>query len=161
MTLGWHDSNTENWASFFFFFPPKHPFISPVCFSSCSASAAASDFPLHYPPQVSGYTSSHQALMPRVKPGRCLSSLLQNADTVSKLSGALLNYSTPERGREREREEKKNKNKTSSGVITRQQQHQGARAAESPSQIPIKRVIYLVCSSYFNTSWLQGVLPVW
>lgn len=44
----------------------------------------------------SGYTSNNQALMPWVKPGQCQPSSSWNADTVSKLSGLLLNYSTPE-----------------------------------------------------------------
>lgn len=77
-------------------------------------SFALDSAPSHPLSSISGYTSSNQALIPWVKPGQCLSSSLWNADTVSKVSGPLLNYSTPE--------EKKKK----CGVITRQHHHEGA-----------------------------------
>lgn len=70
----------------------KHLFTGSSWFSSCSASS--STFPSIIP--RSGYTSSNQALMPRVEPGQRLPGSWWNADTVSKLSGPLLNYSTPE-----------------------------------------------------------------
>lgn len=112
-------------------------------------------FSLDCPPSCplssgSGQTSGNQALMSWVKLGWCLASSLQKADTVSKLNGPLLNYSTL-------KEEKKKYNKIASSLR--------CRTVESSSQNPLRHLTYLVSSSYFNRTLLmisgehKGCLP--
>lgn len=96
----------------------------------------------------SGYTSSNQALMPWVKVGQCLASSLWKADTVSKLNGPLLNYSTPE-------EKKKIKwsyNKTASSLR--------CWTVKSSSQNPIRHLIHLVSKFLFQHDLTEHI-TVW